>query len=193
MFVLTIDQIGSRSGDDRVPELLARLGSYECERPFERTVGDEVQGVISDPSLVREIALALIRDGSWHIGIGAGEASLSDTARSGTGPAYLHARSAVERAKSANRFTPSVAVDSDQVDAAASAESLLRVLGFIISGRTDAQWEAIDAHRAGESVSDIADRLGISVEAVSQRRGYGAQSIEEAAWPTLDALLDGAQ
>ena len=102
-------------------------------------------------------------------------------------PPILHARSAVERAKSANRFTPSVAVDSDNADAAASAESLLRVLGFIISGRTDAQWEAIEAHRAGESVSDIADRLGISVEAVSQRRGYGAQSIEEAAWPTLDA------
>ena len=47
VFVLTIDQRGSRRHGDRVPQLLAELAAYHERtrtrplRGFERTVGDE--------------------------------------------------------------------------------------------------------------------------------------------------------
>lgn len=191
MFVLTIDQVGSRGGTDGVPALLEALSDSELAmvRDFERTAGDEIQGVTSEPTSVRKIALHLLRDGGWHVGIGVGEAELGATARAGTGPAYVHARTAVDRAKSLNRFSPSIAVSGDDSEAAEAAESVLRAIGFLLGQRTEAQWEAIDLQRSGFSASDIAKDLGISVEAVSQRRGYGGQVIEESLWPTIDLLL----
>lgn len=189
MFVLTLDQIGSRTGEDRVPELLERAARVEMVRPFERTVGDEVQGVTDSPETVRVLVLEALRSGHWHIGIGSGEALLGKTAREGSGTAYVHAREAVDRAKAVTRFSPSVAVIGASAEAADEAQALLRLLGTMIRDRTEAQWEAIDAHRAGETVSEIASRLDISAEAVSQRRGHGGQVIEEACWPLLDRLL----
>lgn len=191
MFVLTLDQIGSRTGGDLVPEILERYDHLSFVRALERTAGDEVQCVIDDPATVRSITVDLLRDGRWHIGIGAGAVELGDTARSGSGPAYLHAREAVEAAKALTRFTPSVAIRGDH-RSAREAESLARLLGTIIGSRTSAQWEAIDALRAGETPAQIAHRLAISVEAVSQRRGHGAQVVEEACWPLLDRLLGEA-
>ncbi|MEZ7898003.1 MAG: hypothetical protein QMB98_04255 [Flaviflexus sp.] len=188
MFVLTIDQIGSRKGGDEVPALLDALNEYDMVREFERTAGDEVQGVTDEASVVRWISLKLLRDGGWHIGIGVGDAELGSSARAGTGPAYLHAREAVDRTKSLNRFSPSIAVGGDGEDVTA-AESVLRAVGFIFANRTDAQWEAIDAHRGGATVKEIAASLGVSVEAVSQRRGHGGQVVEESLWPTIDLLL----
>lgn len=193
MFVLTLDQIGSRRDVDRVPDLLARYESADMVRSFERTVGDEVQGVTDDAATVRMIALDTLRDGHWHIGIGSGPAQLGGTAREGSGPAFENARTAVEGAKSTTRFTPSIAVVGSNEGTAAEAEALLRLLGNLIESRTEAQWEAIDAHRAGETASQIAERLNISSEAVSQRRGYGAQTLEEACWPLLDRLLAGTE
>lgn len=57
MYVLTIDQARSRRSPDRVPELLAALSDVGVLAPFERTVGDEVQGVPADAAA----ALAAIR------------------------------------------------------------------------------------------------------------------------------------
>ena len=189
MFVLTLDQIGSRTGEDRVPELLERASRVDMVRPFERTVGDEVQGVTDSPETVRVLVLEALRSGRWHIGVGSGDAKLGETAREGSGAAYVHAREAVDRAKAVTRFSPSVAIVGTNTGASDEAQALLRLLGTMIRDRTDAQWEAIDAYRAGETVSEIAARLDISAEAVSQRRGHGGQVIEEACWPLLDRLL----
>ena len=49
-FVLTVDQRASRSSPDRVPEVLRKLnGAVPTVLGFERTAGDEFQGVLSDP------------------------------------------------------------------------------------------------------------------------------------------------
>jgi len=52
MFVLTVDQQGSRRVGDRVDALLRELaplaGRDGVVRAFERTVGDEVQAVLDD-------------------------------------------------------------------------------------------------------------------------------------------------
>ena len=46
--VLTINQVHSRRSPDRVPELLVALADVGVLAPFERTVGDKVQGVPAD-------------------------------------------------------------------------------------------------------------------------------------------------
>ncbi|MFF3037497.1 hypothetical protein [Arthrobacter citreus] len=99
MFVLTIDQKDSRNTSDRVPGLIELLGSEELELPFERTVGDEVQGVASSPSVAVNAALLAIRQGGWSVGIGVGTVGLPlpASSREAGGEAFIAARAAAER------------------------------------------------------------------------------------------------
>ena len=112
MFVMTIDQRGSTGDKDRVPALLAevaRLDLADAEPPvFDRSVGDEVQGVVRDPSAVVEIALHALRGGRWYVGIGVGTVSLprGGSPREGSGTAFVAARKAVELAKGAGSQVP---------------------------------------------------------------------------------------
>ena len=103
--VLTIDQRGStqEAATDRVPATLVALADVEMLRPFERTAGDEFQGVLDDPAALAAVVERLLREESWSIGIGIGEVDepLPESTRAGRGPAYLYAREAVTAAKSA--------------------------------------------------------------------------------------------
>lgn len=99
MWVITADQIGSRRGSDLVPEALEILGAVPTVLPFTRTVGDEIQGVVPTAADALEATLLLVRDGRWSIGLGGGEARLAQDSRASDGPAFVHARAAVERAK----------------------------------------------------------------------------------------------
>ncbi|WAJ34123.1 MarR family transcriptional regulator [Arthrobacter sp. FX8] len=109
---MTIDQRGSTGDQDRVPSFLAQVGRLELPGPahpvFERSVGDEVQGVVREASAVVEIALHALREGRWYVGIGVGSVSLPPDAspREGTGTAFVAARRAVEHAKSAGSQVP---------------------------------------------------------------------------------------
>ena len=62
-FVLTVDQRGSRRSADRVPEALSALSGVPTVLRFERTAGDEFQGVLDDPAVVVDVVRRLIRDG----------------------------------------------------------------------------------------------------------------------------------
>ncbi|MBB1048760.1 hypothetical protein G6028_13395, partial [Dietzia cercidiphylli] len=61
MYVVTIDQRGSRVADDLVPGLLEALAVIPCAAAFERTAGDEVQGLLTDPAAVRRALLVALR------------------------------------------------------------------------------------------------------------------------------------
>src|SRR4051812_39773409 len=100
-FVLTVDQQGSRRAGDRVPAALTLLAGTPVVRAFDRTAGDEFQGVIAGPDDAVEAALVLARDGRWSIGIGCGpvEQPLPRITRAGRGAAFEAARAAVEAAK----------------------------------------------------------------------------------------------
>src|SRR3954464_10251127 len=145
MFVLTIDQRGSRRRGDLVPELLTHLAASATlggappglVRPFERTVGDEVQAVLDDPALAVAVALDVLRLGGWSVGLGAGpvDGPLPASARAGSGRAFLHARTAVERAKSRTRPVP-VAVDGVVALAARDADAVLTLVAASASRRT---------------------------------------------------------
>jgi hypothetical protein len=103
MFVMTIDQQGSRISADAVPGVLAALEPVAAVVGFARTIGDEVQGVLADPIAVAEAVRRVAVDSDWHIGIGIGEVErpLPETTVEARGEAFYAARQAVEAAKSA--------------------------------------------------------------------------------------------
>jgi hypothetical protein len=172
MYVLTVDQRHSRRGRDEVDDLLARLAASvppgALVRPFERTAGDEVQAVLRDPTQVVAIALDLVRRGNWSVGIGVGPVNepLPASTRAGSGPAFERARQAVERAKSHPSHVVVVAGDPA---AARAAQTVIDLLGSLVQRRSDAGWEAVDLRATGLTQSEVADRLGVTKQAVSQR------------------------
>ena len=197
MFVMTIDQRGSTGDQDRVPALLGQVSRLELPESghplFDRSVGDEVQGVVRDPSAVVEIALHALREGRWYVGIGVGSVSLPPGAspREGTGTAFVAARKAVELAKGAGSQVPLSVVAGimaretrggtpagEGAQACANAEAVLRLLGRLVQDRTEAQWRVVDALRrlaadgqgAGRhgSQKQVALELGISEQSVSR-------------------------
>lgn len=198
MFVMTVDQIGSRRVGDRVDGLLAALGSAgrAATRAFERTVGDEVQAAFADADAVVDVALWVLREGGWSVGIGAGavEEPMPASVRAGQGPAFVHARAAVEAAKSRVRAVP-IAVRGDGSDGAADAEAVLTLLGAVLARRTPAGWAAVDAVRSqpGATQDDVAARLGITQQAVSQRLRTALWSEELAARTAAARLLVRAE
>lgn len=206
MFVLTIDQRGSTNDQDRVPELLEALRSWPDAR-FERSVGDEVQGVLQDPAMVVEVALRALRSGRWYVGIGVGPGTMAPDAspREGSGAAFVAARKAVERAKSAAGHVPvSVVAGSRGQEAAgacANAEAVLRLVGRLVQDRTEAQWRVVDALRAKSSARRgqgagrhglqklVAEELGISEQSVSRSILRSGWQEEWAARPAVEMLL----
>ena len=202
MFVMTVDQQGSTRRGDQVLELLAFFDTHHLSVPapgfalgFERTVGDEVQAVLDDPERVVEVALALVRQGGWSIGIGAGPVHepLPDSSREASGEAFVHARTAVDRAKTRGSAVP-LAVEGEDSERAAEAESLLRLLGTVVLRRTDAGWAAVDALTGGATTQkDVATHLGVSEQAVSQRLRTAAWAEESAARPLAARLLAAAE
>ncbi|MFC9516918.1 hypothetical protein ACFTSD_14400 [Nocardiaceae bacterium NPDC056970] len=168
MFVLTVDQRGSRRDIDRVGPLLDDLASCPLLRPFERTAGDEVQAVADDADIVVDLALELVRREHWSVGIGVGEVEepLPKQTRAGRGPAFEAARDAVERAK---RAPSGVAVEAADPQAAADADAALTLLALLVSRRTSQGHAAVDLARRGLTQAESATELGISKQAVSQR------------------------
>jgi hypothetical protein len=181
VFVLTVDQRGSRRGVDLVDELLTWLGGQAREhpvvRPFERTAGDEVQGVLDDPAEVVDLTLALVRADQWSVGIGVGpvDEPLPESTRAGSGPAFVLARRAVTRAKNAPSHLAVAALDER---ASADAQAVLDLLASGLQRRTEPGWEAVDLVQGGLTQSQAADRLGITKQAVSQRLRAAAWSPE---------------
>ncbi|RDV11407.1 MarR family transcriptional regulator [Arthrobacter sp. RT-1] len=211
MFVMTIDQRGSTGDTDRVPDLISQLAEL-TPAAFERSVGDELQGVVGDPADVVDIALHALRAGRWYVGIGIGAVSLPGGAspREGTGAAFVAARHAVDRAKAAGSQVPlsvvpgtmgkdaeSRAVDAEGVRACANAEAVLRLLGRVVQERTDAQWRVVDALRRQESTrhgrqKQVALELGISEQSVSRTVLRSGWQEEWAARPAAAMLLEHA-
>ena len=72
MIVITIDQRASRRRPDLVDDLVARLNErYAPLRHFERTAGDELQGVLDDGVAAVELALDVAGTGEWAAARGA--------------------------------------------------------------------------------------------------------------------------
>lgn len=220
MFVVTADQVRSLRTGDRVPEALdalARAGSETggVVRRFERTVGDEIQGLLGTGAAVVAVVEALTRLGDWRIGIGIGpvETPIPRSTRAASGPAFLRAREAVVVARGANaqlsvraddRRAPSAGGRAGPVGGAAYggpdvvdragelAEGVLWLLVATLRRRTEEGWEVVDVIGSEGSGKATAERLGISPSAVSQRLSRAAWSEVRRGSEAAAALLDAA-
>jgi hypothetical protein len=190
MFVLTVDQIESRDRTDLVDDALQRLSSVATVLPFTRTVGDELQGLMEDPVSVVDAMVILMRDERWHMGLGIGpvERPLPEDSRRARGPAFVCARAAVNAAKSEPSHLCVVAAREDDHEAY-DVEAVWRLTAAVQRRRSEPGWEAVDLVRAGSTQSEVAERLGISRQAVGQRLQAAQWSVEEAVRPTLARLL----
>ncbi|HTE74652.1 MAG TPA: hypothetical protein VK640_15865 [Actinomycetes bacterium] len=170
MLVLTVDQRRSRGSADQVERLLGWLEERRLPtvRRFERTAGDEVQGVLDSPPAAVGLVLDLVRQDRWSIGLGVGpvDEPLPTSTRAGSGPAFVLARDAVTRAKS--RPT-GLAVSGPALAAAGHAQTALDLAAALVQRRSERGWEAVDLAASGLSQVEVAKRLDISKQAVSQR------------------------
>lgn len=188
-FVLTVDQRASRRTPDRVADVLRRLeASVPTVLAFERTAGDEFQGVIEEPGVVVDVVLDLLREGTWSVGIGAGpvQVPLPSSTRAAAGPAFLGARRAVEAAKQRSaRIAVRGAVAADAED----AQAVLSALAAVVERRSAQAWEAIALVEEGRTQAEAAASLGISRQAVGQRLAAGLWELERDLRPTAARLL----
>jgi hypothetical protein len=172
VLVLTVDQRGStkQAATDRIPETLTGLTDLDgvaLLRPFERTAGDEFQGVLDDPRALAPVAERLLRDDAWNIGIGIGavDEPLPASTRAGRGAAYVAARDAVTAAKSSPWH---LRVEGD-TPGVRRLETALWLWAAVLARRTRRGWEVADLVDTGLRYDEVAGRLDISQSAVSQR------------------------
>ncbi|WP_154794246.1 hypothetical protein [Occultella kanbiaonis] len=201
MFVLTVDQDASRRRGDRVDAALSGLAAHIGARglgadlalPFERTVGDEVQGVIRTAATTLDLAMYLQRRAEWSVGVGIGavDTPLAETARASSGAAFVRARDAVERAKGKSVPVPLALVAADGPSPAADeAEALLQLLAAVVRRRTERGWEVVDLLVDGVGTAkQAAARLGITPQAVSQRLDAAMWTVQDRVRPLAERLL----
>lgn len=189
VFVVTADQRRSRRTPDAVPEALASLAEVRAEGvllAFERTAGDEIQGLLATPRAVVDVVGLLLRMGRWRIGIGVGEVEepLPESTRAARGAAYVAARRALEAARAT---TVGVAVRHGGTDrglagpdpddpgkASWQAETALLLWGQLLARRSAEGWQVSDLLDRGLSNRAAAAELGISPSATSQRAARAA-------------------
>ena len=165
--VLTVDQRGSRRGPDLVPATLAALADRRLLRPFERTAGDEFQGVLDDPAALPP----------WSSGCCArtpgtsASASARSTSRSPprprrARPAYLARPRGGHRGQEQPVAPPRRAA---RHPAPAHLETTLWLWAAVLGRRTPEGWEVADLVEQGLSYDEAGRKLGITQSAVSQR------------------------
>ncbi|MEA5455907.1 hypothetical protein SPF06_14325 [Sinomonas sp. JGH33] len=196
MYTVTINQRDREPGD-RVPQLLRALGRVSPEVPFARTVGDEVQGVFSSPSVAIEAGLAAMRADAcggvrWNVGIGVGPLGepLPEAIDDVTGLGLVYSRRAVERAQHI-KDEAAIAVDGPDSALAAEAAAILRLLALTVARRTTAEWRVLELLTPGVRGQQkaVAEALGITAQAVSKAIARALWSEEHDARPAAARLM----
>ncbi|WOC14127.1 hypothetical protein [Gordonia sp. MP11Mi] len=190
MYVLTVDQRGSRTDRDRVPDVIGRYAGARTVRPFDRTAGDELQAVFDAADEIATIAVALAATGRWSVGIGVGDVDLPLPAatRAGRGRAFEAAREAVEAAKRDRRRIRVVGASDWTVHAQTAAGLLIDIL----ANRSEAGSEAVALMQTGLTQAAAADRLGITPQAMSSRLAAAGWDLQPPAEALLARLLTEA-
>lgn len=194
-YVLTVDQISSRHRKDAVPAALATVKGRFPEAIVTRTVGDEFQVLFAaEPVSVVDAILMLMREGTWHLGIGIGPVEEPTPAdlREARGLAFLAAREAVEEAKDRADHLRLIAVDPAASEGE-DAEVLLDLVLALRARRSDAGWAAAELADTGLTQAAIGTELGISRQAVNQRLQATQWSLDARSRPVAARLLARAE
>ncbi|GAA2754449.1 DNA-binding protein [Amnibacterium kyonggiense] len=192
MFVLTVDQIDSRGSDlDAVAGVLEERDAWRRRGAAlgpDRTAGDEFQLVYAEAEPALAAALRLRRTGTWSVGIGVGEVRLPlpETTGAARGDAFLAARAAVDVAKRAQHHLAVAAADAA---AATGVSALVGLLLEVRARRSPEGWEVADLLDEGLSQAAVAERLGVTPQAISLRARAAGIRLEHDAMPALVAAL----
>ena len=192
MFVFTVDQIDSRgTDDDAVSPILADRAGWRARGAVlgpDRTAGDEFQLVFEDAASALPAALRLRREGPWSVGIGVGPVRTPFPATTGEarGDGFLAARTAVDAAKRAPHH---LAVVGSDASASAGVTALIGLLLEVRARRSPEGWEVVDLLEQGLSQATVAERLGVTPQAISLRARAAAVRLEREALPALIAAL----
>ena len=186
--VITVDQQASRRTVDRVPHALGLLSHVPVLRPFERTAGDEFQGVLDDATAVVDVTVTLIRDRRWSIGIGCGpvEGPLPTMTRAGRGPAFVAARQAIDAAKQRpQRLAVRAAGPSGPIPARPLPNIPTEIAGYPptaapAAGRTGRATGSADLVPCGQDAADGEAVLTLLAALLDRR--------SDAGWEAIDAV-----
>ena len=182
------DLVGSRRTRDRAA-VHARFESavaainhqYAPEVPLRIGLGDEFQGIFSSLGAALgaslRLRMALLPDVDVRQGIGWGRVLvLAEEPRVEDGPGWWAARAAVETVeayeqKAAMRAvrTAYVAADGEAGPAPALVNAALMSRDVVVSGLSERSMSVLGGLMDGRRQRDIADDLGVSPSAVSQR------------------------
>ena len=180
-WVILADQVDSRRHNDEVPHLLAaltspgllvsptghRVGTPEWVLPPERTSGDEVQALTTDPaSLIHAVWTA--GSGPWRIGVSHGEVDtpLPDSTRAARGPAYISAREAIDECR---RRRAAIHVFPNGTDGMRRFCQAAQIVVDLARRMRPASRGVAKLYDLSMSSDETARTLGISPSAVSQR------------------------
>ncbi|HEY3508412.1 MULTISPECIES: transposase [Kribbella] len=158
-------------------------------RRFERTAGDEVQGVLDEARATVDVIVELLRSDSWYVGLGIGDVTepLPRSTRAGSGDAFVFAREAVTRAKSSPHHVNVVGADPHGAE---QVETVLWLMASVLRRRSERGWAVADLLAEGLTRREIGVKLGISQSAVTQR-AQAAGVVEEQRGRVLAADLLG--
>ena len=182
------DVVGSRRAADRMSvhrallDAMARVNAeLDPVTPLRLTVGDEYQGAFGTVGealrATLRLSLALAPDVEMRHGVGWGAVTvLAEEPRVEDGPAWWTARSAIEEVESAQGRAASRELrtayhraDDVRGPDPAAVNAALVARDQLLSGVDERGLSVLDAMLAGMSQQQIADRLGVSPSAVSQR------------------------
>lgn len=154
---------------------------YEPVVPLRIGLGDEFQGIFASLGeaigATLRLRMALLPDVDVRQGIGWGRVQvLSEEPRVEDGPGWWAARAAITLSASYERKAPLravrtayVAADGDAGPDAALVNAALMTRDQIVSGLSERSMSVLDGLLRGRQQQAIADDLGISPSAVSQR------------------------
>lgn len=182
------DLVGSRRSADRAA-VHARfehaVGAINAEYappvPLRIGLGDEYQGIFAGLgaaiTATLRLRLALLPDIDVRQGIGWGRVVvLAEDPRVEDGPGWWAARAAIETVEAYERKAPLravrtayVAADDEPGPASALVNAALMARDHIVSGLSERSMSVLDGLLRGRQQREIADDLGISPSAVSQR------------------------
>lgn len=192
VYVVTLKQRDRRADGDLGDEMLRALSEIPTLTAFQRSGPSLLVGVPQDPLSTVDAVLKALRSHHWLVGLGVGSLyePVPDEAQFLQGAALGYAHTAAERSEHTGERIP-LSVVGHEVDIAAEAEAVLRLLGQIVSTRSVAEWAVLDLLTPGVrgQQKHVAAELGISAQAVSKAVVRSAWVEEWAARPAAARLL----
>lgn len=164
----------------------AALSTLNGVGEFELLGVEDICAIVDTPTAVCDLAMALLADGDWAIGIGVipGDSAEESQVKKTAG-------SALKGASRAGQVYAKVGVRG-RASQASDIAATFALLGFVLHKRTVEGREATSLVRSGLNQNEAAEELGISKQAMSQRLQAAGWSAEMQGWQLAVNLLDRA-